>query len=447
MGLYLTIAARNLLQARRRTTLLISALAGVTLLLVLLMSLSEGLTETMIRSATAVTSGHLNVAGFSKNKSTDAWPVLHGIGELRRFVAEKVPEAESLVVRQRAWAKVISGQSSMYVSPTGVDIREETRLNSALILSKESEYKKGGREQVVGDIGRLAEPRTAVLFAGQAKRLGVEVGDALTITAPTGAGRTNTVDVTVVAVVKDFGFLSNWVIFLPSQDIEELYQYGEDTGSVIMIYLKDPGRAEEIMGRLREDLKAAGHEVMDHEPQPFFFKFERVAGEDWTGQRLDLTVWSDEVSFLKWIVTALDALSYTLVGILMVIIAVGIMNSMWIAVRERTREVGTVRAIGMSRRQVLGLFMIEALLLGLSGTALGGLLGAGLAAGLDASHIHIETQAVQLILLSDRLNLAVKASQVLWAIGVFTLLTGLSALGPAVRASRLQPVTAIHHAG
>jgi putative ABC transport system permease protein len=447
MGLYLTIALRNLLQARRRTALLVTALAGVTMLLVLLLALSNGLTETMIRSATAVSSGHINVAGFSKNKPADAWPVLHGITELRGQVEELVPEAASLVVRDRAWAKLVSDRHSLFVSPTGVDIVEEARLREALVLAKESDYKKGGRAEVFGDLGKLAEPHTVALFAGQAKRLDVVVGDDLTITAPTGAGRTNTIDVQIVAIVKDFGFLSNWVAFLPRQDVKDLYQYGQDTGSVIQIYLKDPARAEAIMGRLREDLMAKGHEVMDHEPAPFFFKFERVAGEDWTGQQLDLTVWSDEVSFLKWIVTALDALSFILVGILMIIIAVGITNSMWIAVRERTREVGTIRAIGMAKRQVLTLFLLEALLLGMMGALLGGLLGGALALGLDAARIGVSSEAVQIILLSDVLNLSVTASQVAWAIGIFTLLSGLSAIGPAVRAARMQPVTAIHYAG
>ena len=44
-------------------------------------------------------------------------------------------------------------------------------------------------------------------------------------------------------------------------------------------------------------LTEAGYTVMDHDPQPFFMKFETVMGQDWTGQRLDLTIWRDEVSW------------------------------------------------------------------------------------------------------------------------------------------------------
>ena len=41
--------------------------------------------------------------------------------------------------------------------------------------------------------------------------------------------------------------------------------------------------------------------------------------------------------------------------------SIGIMNTMWIAIRERTREIGTLRAIGMQRRAVLWMFLLEAL--------------------------------------------------------------------------------------
>ena len=79
-------------------------------------------------------------------------------------------------------------------------------------------------------------------------------------------------------------------------------------------------------------------------------KFETVNREDWTGQKLDVTTWEDEISFMTWTLTALQGLSFVLIVILIAIIVIGIMNTMWIAIRERTREIGTLRAIGMQRR-------------------------------------------------------------------------------------------------
>ena len=328
-----------------------------------------------------------------------------------------------------------------------MEIDKEPKLPDVIKLAKESEYKEDGRDEVLGDIRRLAEPKTCLIFVGHAKRLEVGVGDVVTVTVPTGSGRTNTLDATVVAVAQDLGFMTGWAMFLNNQDVLDLYDISEDTTSAVMLYLDDPDRAEEVMGHLREVYEKEGYVLMDHDPQPFFMKFDTVMGEDWTGQKLDLTIWRDEVSFLTWVVTALDGISLFLVGILMVIIMVGIMNTMWISVQERTQEVGTIRAIGMTRTRVLLLFLTEALLLGLIATTLGALIGAGIAAGLDAAAIRLPFDAVKAIMMGDTLHLSVGLGQLVKAVVSFTLVTGLSALWPAFRASRMEPVTAMHHVG
>jgi len=67
------------------------------------------------------------------------------------------------------------------------------------------------------------------------------------------------------------------------------------------------------------------------------------------------------------VLQALGGLTFVLITILILIVAVGIMNTMWIAIRERTREIGTLRAIGMQRGAVLWMFLLESLMLGFLG--------------------------------------------------------------------------------
>src|SRR4029434_4119994 len=98
------------------------------------------------------------------------------------------------------------------------------------------------------------------------------------------------------------------------------------------------------------------------------------------------------------------------------IVAVGIMNTMWNSVRDRTAEIGTMRAIGMRRRRVVMLILTEAILLGLGATTAGALVGAALAFGIDAAQIKVPIEAVQAILLSDKLHLAVEPSPLSHAI-------------------------------
>ncbi|MBI3179152.1 MAG: FtsX-like permease family protein, partial [Deltaproteobacteria bacterium] len=109
--------------------------------------------------------------------------------------------------------------------------------------------------------------------------------------------------------------------------------------------------------------------------------------------------------------------------------------------------IGTLRAIGMRRSSVLFMFMSEAMVLGLVATTVGVTLGVVLASGLNALKISVGMDAMRAILMSDTLRLSITAGQVVGPIIAFTLVAMLAALWPAMRAARLQPVTAIHKIG
>ncbi|MEC9464216.1 MAG: ABC transporter permease, partial [Myxococcota bacterium] len=90
MGMYFLIAARNLVQARRRSLLLTAALGMVSMLLVLLLALSQGISDTMMRSATVLVAGHVNVAGFFKGKPEDAFPLVSEKTAVRESVEKLI---------------------------------------------------------------------------------------------------------------------------------------------------------------------------------------------------------------------------------------------------------------------------------------------------------------------------------------------------------------------
>lgn len=445
MGTLLGISFRNLIQSRRRTTLVGVAIAGVTFLLTLLLSLSRGIQDNMIEAATTISSGHVTVAGFFRPTTTSASAILTGRAALRKVVEENTPDLDYLVERHRGWGKIISEQGAVQVGLTGLDAAREDRLFENLSLAKESEYRDGGRDEVLGDARDVAGDGTVILFAGQARQLGVTVGDTLTIKTETLEGQSNTADVRVVAVARDLGLLSGFAVFVPTSLVLDLYRYNDDTTGAFWIYLRDVDGAEEAMGRLREALADAGYTLRDHESEPFFFKITRVRAEDWIGQQVDVTVWKDEVSFLTWILTGFNALTVFLTTLLVGVIAVGIMNAMWTAVRERTREVGTMRAIGLSRGRVLALFLLEAGLLGLLSTTAGATLGAAVALGVDLAGVRVPSQAVQAILLSDTLHLGLSPLYLLGTVAFLTFLTATSALWPSLKAASLTPVRALQH--
>jgi putative ABC transport system permease protein len=113
---------------------------------------------------------------------------------------------------------------------------------------------------------------------------------------------------------------------------------------------------------------------------------------------------------------------------------VGVLNTMLMAVFERTREIGVLRALGWRRLSVLGLVLQEALYLGL----LGGITGIGIAVGL--------------VYLAGKIPMIGEAFQAefTWVGFARAILVALSlgvmgGLYPAYRATRLQPVEALHY--
>jgi ABC-type lipoprotein release transport system permease subunit len=427
------ISARNLAQHTRRTLLLGGAIAGVTALLVFLICLSSGIHATMLESATTLSTGHINVAGFYKVTAGQSAPVITEFGKLEAIARRALPDIDYIAPRGRGWAKMVSETGSMQVAIGGIDIAHEPGFHRVIrVLS--------------GSLDDLAKPGTILIFKEQAKKLEVKVGDNLVLSSQTPRGTSNTLDLRVAAIAQDAGFMSAWNVYIPDQSLRALYQLNPDATGALQIYLKDLRKIPQDMETLRKAYSDAGYILMDREAKPFWEKFESVNREDWTGQKLDLTTWEEEMSFIRWAVTGIDGLMLILISVLLVIIAVGIMNSLWIAIRERTREIGTLRAIGMQRPRVLAMFVIEAFTLGTLGTVAGAALGLAAAGLLNAAHLPVP-QGAQMFLLSSTFKFAVDAGHIAAGMGVIVACTtGISVI-PSIHAARLKPVTAMSHLG
>lgn len=145
----------------------------------------------------------------------------------------------------------------------------------------------------------------------------------------------------------------------------------------------------------------------------------------------DVTVMTQD-AVLSALSRILQALTLALAGIASVSLAVagvGIMNLMLVSVSERRAEIGLLKAIGVTNRQVLSAFLVEASLLSTSGGLLG--LGVGVAV------VHFFT----------RLYPDFPASPPVWAVISALLLSSAVGVGfgllPAWRATRLDPVAAL----
>ncbi|MDQ4075624.1 MAG: ABC transporter permease [Chloroflexota bacterium] len=140
---------------------------------------------------------------------------------------------------------------------------------------------------------------------------------------------------------------------------------------------------------------------------------------------------TDLLSIFGEITSVLTLFLGAIAGISLLVGGIGIMNIMLVSVTERTREIGIRKAIGAKRRDILSQFLIEAILLSISGGFLGILLGWG--------------GAVLVSNLQDDLTAVVSPFAILLATSVSVAVGLFFGLYPALRASRLNPIDALRY--
>ena len=115
--------------------------------------------------------------------------------------------------------------------------------------------------------------------------------------------------------------------------------------------------------------------------------------------------------------------------------AIGIANTMYTSVLERKKDIGVMKSIGAKNSDILFIFLIESVFLGLTGGIIGALLGLGLAFGVS----FLASAALGGL----ELKVAVSLPLLLVSIG-FSLFVGmLAGILPAIQASKLNPVEAL----
>src|SRR6476620_2606879 len=100
---FVHIAVRNLVKHRNRTLLVGGSITAISAILVLLLSLTAGIRKTILDNATALASGHVNVAGFYKISQNSANPLVTDYKPIEKLVHEAVPEAKFFYNRVRGF--------------------------------------------------------------------------------------------------------------------------------------------------------------------------------------------------------------------------------------------------------------------------------------------------------------------------------------------------------
>lgn len=177
----------------------------------------------------------------------------------------------------------------------------------------------------------------------------VNLGDLITIEATTGRGETRMVTVKVIGVLKQYGqglfFNPDTTIFIPLKSGSKLT--GASAYSQLLVIAKDTEYIESVQ---REISNVLGEGVRAFSPQQMVQTIQQTIGQ--------FSMFLASMAFMSFIVAFL-----------------AIMTTMFTSVTERIREIGILKAIGFKTRHILGLFLTEAILIGLIGGAIGIILG------------------------------------------------------------------------
>jgi len=122
-------------------------------------------------------------------------------------------------------------------------------------------------------------------------------------------------------------------------------------------------------------------------------------------------------------------------GIALIVAGIGIANTMFMSIMERTREIGIMKAIGANNRNIIEIFLLEAATIGLIGGIVGDILGVGL------------SEALGVILINYGLTFSTKVTPQLLLLGLgFSVTVGvLFGLIPARNAAKMNPIEALRY--
>lgn len=263
---------------------------------------------------------------------------------------------------------------------------------------------------------RPSRPPNVILGASLARVLGVNVGDELFLSAQAKDGSAEGIRARVAGIFRTGTTGYDRVrVYLHVADLGRLVHL-EGRFHEIAALATSPDDAPLVAARLRETLAPRGAEV-----------------RAWSELRPDILRMLD-----------LNRAGGVLLAVIVFIVAsLGVVNTMLMAVLERTRELGVLKAIGMSSGRLFAMIVTETAFLAVLGASAGTLLGLGLDLylvryGVDLGFI---TQGVSFagVGMQPVVYGAVTPGGVLWPVAILSLVCVLASVYPALRAARMQP--------
>jgi putative ABC transport system permease protein len=408
MGKFLLLAFRNVFRNRRRTamTLLMvgGGVAGLLLVGGFFAFMFRGLRESTIRTGL----GHIQIFNAEHFRRDEVHVLDTGISNWRQVAldAQSAQHVRGVAPRIEFYGMLSNGVKSSVFMGSAVDPdREHTMGFDPRVMS--------GR-QLSSNLNGEVE---ALVGTGVARSMSVKVGDGLTILAVTADGALNGIDVQIVGVVSTgFKDLDDRYLRITLPSAQRLLQSDRVTNLVVGL-------------DRTENTDAVAAEIGP-----------RLQGQS---QEMTLRKWIELAAYYKQVRTLFSGIFLFLGIIVFFMVLMASVNTLLMSMFERTREIGTMLAMGTPRRWIVALFMVEATVTGFLGAAVGVAGGNLLGMALNAAGLHLPAPPGTSF---DMLFNVLHVPSLMVGSSLMVIVSlALASILPAVRASRLQIAEALAH--
>jgi len=378
--------------------------------------LVEGMVNSMIRDHIYYNSGHVKVVDRHYYEQERLLPLNHPVdGFSRKSLDEMTADLEGIdgvemVLPRLKFGAMVSTESELVtMTGWGVDIDKELKFTSIERYLVEGRMPSPGKLEVVMGTKLL-------------EKISRGVGDKVTIVFNTAFGSFRGVTFTIVGRLHSgVQLLNEHVVLLPLDEAQRLlYMDGQVTE--LIVAAEDLGSVPQVLASIEALIAERGEAE----------RYQAISYRDTS----DLIAWLD-----------VGKIVYNCIYVFLILLAcIVVNNTMLMIVQERTKEIGTMAALGLERKGILQMFLAEGGIMGI----IGSLIGAGLGAGLTAylARVGLDFTADLEGLSADVVFDAVVYPESSWTNTLFAFALGVmivavSCLIPARRAAKLEPSVAM----
>jgi ABC-type lipoprotein release transport system permease subunit len=399
-----TLAWRNLWRNRRRTVIMLLAIAVGVWAMVFMASLMRGMTDQMVRNGLQSLPGEVQIHHPDYRADPSVVNSMTPPAPALRAALESAPIA-AWSSRVRVPAVIASERDSRGVTLLGIDPVAEEVIGAL------------PGELVAGRFLESPDDRGLVIGAKLASRLETGLGKRVVIMSQDPNND-----------VADRGARVVGIYRARLQGNEDRFVYG--------------GRAalQEMLG-IEGMISEIAVTADDYRHVDQWYPQLAVAA----GTELETLPWTELDGFLGTMLAVQDGLSLIIMVVIFIALSFGLVNTLVMAVFERVREIGLMQALGMRPGLIVLQIMLESLYLLCLGLLLGNVLAVAtikpLESGVDISSV---ASAMEMMGMGTVLYPVLASFDMLMSTAVVVILGLLASIAPAWRASRLDPVKALN---